>query len=292
MSLAGVSAALATVLIWASFLVTLRFAMTNDFSQGAVLIMRFLPAAVVLAPVIMRTGLRPVGVPTWQLAIIVLGSGVPFYYLISLGLSFSSASDAGALAPGTLPLLIAVASFLLLGERFSSFRLIGFGMILSGGMMIGLWEAITAGEDGAWQGHILIVTAVCGWALYTVVFRLSGLGALEGAAISIAWSSIIVVPVGFGLGVSTGNADLYDVLFVLFVQGVLGGAVALVTFGAAVRLLGASRTAAFTALTPVIVLISGVVFLGEPMDEVKIAGVLIVSFGVLFASGVIEDRAA
>ncbi|MEM7669191.1 MAG: EamA family transporter, partial [Pseudomonadota bacterium] len=66
------------------------------------------------------------------------------------------------------------------------------------------------------------------------------------------------------------------------------GAVALISFGYSVRLLGASRTAAFTALTPVLVLICGIVFLGEPVSEVKIAGVLSVSAGVFFASGVMD----
>lgn len=286
MPLAGIAAALITVLIWASFLVSLRFAMTHDYSQGAILLMRFLPAAVLLAPVIWRVGLFPPGLAHWQLALIVLGSGVPFYYMISLGVSLASASDAGALAPGSLPLMIAIASFFLLGERFSRGRIAGFALILIGGLMIGLWEAVTAGADGAWRGHLIIVSGVSMWAIYTVVFRLSGLGAMEGAAVSIGWSVLMVIPAALLMGVSTGGADWVEISMVTFIQGVLGGALALITFGQAVRLLGASRTAAFTALTPVVVLVAGVTLLAEPLDWVKVAGVLIVSTGVYLASGV------
>ncbi|MEM7508968.1 MAG: DMT family transporter [Pseudomonadota bacterium] len=290
MPLAGVVAALVTVLIWASFLVSLRFAMTHDYSQGAILLMRFLPAAMILAPVIWRVGLLPKGVPHWQILLMVLGSGVPFYYLISLGVSLASASDAGALAPGSLPLLIAIASFFILSERFSRGRLLGFLLILIGGLMIGLWEAVTAGADGAWRGHLIIISGVSMWAIYTVIFRLSGLGAMEGAAISIGWSVLMVIPAAFLMGVSTGEAGWLEISMVTFIQGALGGALALITYGQAVRLLGASRTAAFTALTPVVVLISGVTMLGEPLDEVKVIGVLVVSIGVYLASGV-RDRA-
>ncbi|MEM6906410.1 MAG: EamA family transporter, partial [Pseudomonadota bacterium] len=124
---------------------------------------------------------------------------------------------------------------------------------------------------------------------YTVVFRLSGLTAYQGAAISIGWSAMLVVPVALWLGVETGSADWPEIALVTFIQGVLGGAVALVTFGVAVSLLGPSRTAAFTALTPVVVLVASVFFLAEPIDSVKVAGILIVSAGVFLASGVIRE---
>ncbi|MEM0922658.1 MAG: DMT family transporter [Pseudomonadota bacterium] len=285
----GFLAALATVAIWASFLVSLRFAMVRDYSQGAVLLMRVLPAALLLAPVIWRTGLRPKGVPGWQILVIVLGSGVPFYFMISLGLSLASATDAGVMAPGTLPLLIAVASYLILGERFSGSRILGFALILGGGLMIGLWEAVFAAGEGAWRGHLVIVSAVSGWALYTVIFRLSSLSALEGAAVSVGWSTLLVVPFSLAIGVSTGGAPWEEIAMVAFIQGVLGGAAALITFGMAVRMIGASRTAALTALTPVTVLVAGVAFLGEPLDMIKIAGVVVVSAGVFLASGVLAE---
>ncbi|MBY8977270.1 DMT family transporter [Rhodobacteraceae bacterium NNCM2] len=291
MPVGGIAAALGTVLIWASFLVSLRFAMTSSYSPGAVLMMRFLPAAIILSPIIWRTGLFPKGVPFWQVLLIVLGSGVPFYFLVSMALQYAPASDAGALAPGTLPLMIAAASFFVLGERFSRFRLAGFALILTGGLMIGLWEALTAAGEGVWRGHLMILTAVSCWAVYTVVFRISGLGALEGAALSISWSSILVVPLGFALGVSTGEAEWSEIGVIIFIQGVLGGAVALISFGLAVRMLGPSRTAAFTALTPVLVLVSSVLLLGESIDPVKIAGIVVVSTGVFLASGVLESRA-
>lgn len=286
----GIAAALATVLIWAGFLVSLRFALTTHYSQGAMLMMRFVPAAIVLAPVIWRTGLLPKGVPIWQVAVIVLGSGVPFYYLISLGVSYAHASDVGALAPGTLPLIIALVSFAVLGERFSRLRFFGFALILTGGLMIGLWEVLTAGEAGAWRGHLMIITAICGWAFYTIVFRLSGMKALDGAALSVGWSAVLVVPVAMSIGVSTGDAGWAEIGLITLIQGVLAGAGALITFGLAVRLLGPSRTAAFTALTPIVVLIASVLLLGEPISEVKVAGILIVSAGVFFASGALEPR--
>lgn len=286
----GIAAALATVVIWAGFLVSLRFAITTHYSQGAMLLMRFVPAAIVLAPAIWRTGLLPKGVPLWQVFVIVMGSGVPFYYLISLGITYAHASDVGALAPGTLPLIVALVSFAVLGERFSRLRIVGFALILTGGLMIGLWEVLMVSESGAWRGHLIIISAICGWAFYTVAFRLSGMKALDGAALSVGWSAVLVVPAAMSMGVSTGDASWEQIGMIALIQGVLAGAGAMVTFGLAVRLMGASRTAAFTALTPIVVLVASVLLLGEPITEVKVAGILIVSLGVFFASGVLEAR--
>lgn len=289
--MAGISAALATVAIWAGFMVSLRFAMTSAYSPGALMLMRFVPAALILAPFLWRIGLFPKGLPLWQLLVIISGSGVPFYLLMSQGLVLSTASEAGALAPGTLPLVIALASFLLLGERFSRMRLAGFALILGGGLLIGLWDALSAG-GGAWRGHLLVFSAASMWAVYTVIFRMSNLSALEGAALSVTWSALISIPFALIAGVSTDGATWLDITIVTLIQGVLAGALALVTYGQAVRLLGASRTAAFTALTPVLILISGVLILGEQLDAVKIIGIFIVSFGVFLASGVIERAPA
>ncbi|MEM1276201.1 MAG: DMT family transporter [Pseudomonadota bacterium] len=291
MPAAGLLAALLTVLCWAGFLLSLRFGISGDYNQGTLLLMRFLPGFLLLAPVWWRIGFFPAGVKRLHVVIIILGSGPFFFLLMSGGLAIAPASDAGALGPGILPLLIAITSFLVLNESFSRLRILGFLAILIGGLTIGGWEALTGGPEGAWRGHILIVTAVSAWACYTVAFRLSGLTPLEGAALTMLWSAPVLLPLAWGLGVTTGDAGIGGIIAMTATQGILTGLIALLTFGQAVKLLGASRTAAFTALTPVLVLLGGNLLLGEPLDGVKIAGIFIVSAGVFLASGVLEDHA-
>ncbi|MEM8792373.1 MAG: DMT family transporter [Pseudomonadota bacterium] len=289
MPLAGAAAALFTVICWSGFLLSLRFGVSGDFNQGALLLMRYLPGFFLLAPVWWRIGFWPAGVKRRHVLLIILGSGPFFFLLMSGGLAFAPASDAGALGPGLLPLLVAIVAFLVLEERFSRLRLIGFAGIVAGCLTIGGWEALTGGIDGAWRGHLLIVTAVSTWALYTVAFRLSGLTALEAAALTMLWSAPVMVPAAWWLGLSVGEADIGEIAAMTLVQGVLTGVIALLSFGQAVRLLGASRTAAFTALTPVLVLIGGYLLLDEPLDAVKIAGIIAVSIGVFLASGFLEE---
>ncbi|MEM9046885.1 MAG: DMT family transporter [Pseudomonadota bacterium] len=289
MSAAGVAAALITVLCWAGFLLSLRFGIAGDYNQGSLVLMRFLPGFLLLAPIWWRLGFLPAGVRPLHVVIIALGSGPFFFLLMSGGLAFAPASDAGALGPGFLPLLVALTSLIVLKERFSRLRVLGFLAILTGGLTIGGWEALTGWEDGRWQGHLLIISAVTTWAFYTVAFRLSGLTPLEAAALTMLWAAPVLLPLAWILGASIGSASFAAVASMTFVQGVLTGLLALLSYGQAVKLLGASRTAAFTALTPVLVLLGGYSLLGEQLDGVNIAGILIVSAGVFLASGFLDE---
>jgi drug/metabolite transporter (DMT)-like permease len=67
-------------------------------------------------------------------------------------------------------------------------------------------------------------------------------------------------------------------------QGLLSGFVATLTFVYAVGRLGASRTASFAALVPILAALGGWAVLGEPIGWVKGAGIVVVATGVALAS--------
>jgi drug/metabolite transporter (DMT)-like permease len=52
--------------------------------------------------------------------------------------------------------------------------------------------------------------------------------------------------------------------------------------------LGPAKTGAIGALTPVLTLLGGWLFLGENITANKLAGMILVTFGVMLASGVIQ----
>ena len=71
-------------------------------------------------------------------------------------------------------------------------------------------------------------------------------------------------------------------------QGVLNAIIALLFYSIAIRQIGSAQSGAFGALTPILALIGGVIFLGEAVNLVKVIGIMLVAFGVLMASGVFE----
>ena len=82
------------------------------------------------------------------------------------------------------------------------------------------------------------------------------------------------------------EANWGDIAVMIVIQSFVIGIMAMVLFSYAVRLLGAAESAAFGALTPILVLLGGVLFLGESVTYLKIFGIILVAVGVFLASGI------
>ncbi len=100
------------------------------------------------------------------------------------------------------------------------------------------------------------------------------------------WSIAILTPLGLpGVIDALQQGYVREVLFQLFMQGLLSGVVALVAFGIAIEKLGSTRAAAFTGLVPALAAIIAVPALGEHPDLAAIIGVVATGIGVTLASG-------
>lgn len=287
----GVFTALVTVSIWASFLVGTRFAVSSHFTVEEVLLLRLLPAAIVMSPFMFKLGVIPRGLSWFGGFAVMFGASAVFPFFISQGLFYAPASDAGALAPGMLPLWTALAAFLMLGERPNKLALFGLVAILVGAFMIGLWQTLVGAYSGAWRGYILFLMGSGLWSIYSVIYRQSGLTPLHGLVIGLFWGAALVVPVTLLSGnVTFSKATLLDIASMIFLQSFVIAILAMILFSYAVKQLGAAQTAAFGALTPVLALLGGVFFLGEAFSITKMIGVALVAGGVLLASGILSSE--
>ncbi|MCG6903647.1 MAG: DMT family transporter [Rhodobacter sp.] len=285
----GLVAALATVTIWAAFMLVTRFAVQGSFTVEELLILRLAPGALVMAPIMWRLGVIPRG-QTWpRAAMLMVGASAVFPFVVSMGLAFAPASDGGALAPGMLPFWTALAAYAMAGEIPGPRRRLGLAMILTGAMVVSLWQILAGTVDGAWKGHLMFLTGSGCWAIYSVVFRQSGLSPLHGLVIGLFWGSLLITPLLLASGnVSFATASLLDIAVMIVLQSFVIGILAMFLFGYAVQILGAAETAAFGALTPILALLGGVVFLDETVTPLKVAGVALVAAGVFLASGVLS----
>ena len=285
----GFAAALATVTIWAAFLLVTRFAVKGSFTVEEVLVLRLVPAAIILAPVMWKLGVFPHG-QSWPRALmLMIGASAVFPYVVSMGLAFAPASDGGALAPGMLPFWTAMAAFFLAGEIPGPRRSTGLAMILAGAMVVGLWQIITGADSGAWKGHLMFLGGSACWSLYSVIFRQSGLTPVHSMVIGMFWGTIVVVPLLYATGkVTFSGASGTDIAVMIVLQSFVIGILAMFLFGFAVQILGAAETAAFGALTPILALLGGVAFLDETITPLKVVGIGLVAAGVFLASGVLS----
>jgi drug/metabolite transporter (DMT)-like permease len=188
-----------------------------------------------------------------------------------------------------LPFWTALAAYAMAGEIPGPRRRLGLAMILTGAMVVSLWQILAGTVDGAWKGHLMFLTGSGCWAIYSVVFRQSGLSPLHGLVIGLFWGSLLITPLLLASGnVSFATASLLDIAVMIVLQSFVIGILAMFLFGYAVQILGAAETAAFGALTPILALLGGVVFLDETVTPLKVAGVALVAAGVFLASGVLS----
>jgi drug/metabolite transporter (DMT)-like permease len=266
-----------------------RHAVTGALAPEAVGLLRMIVPALLFAPVWLRVGIAPRGI-RHLVALCVLGAGAPFFIIVATGMKFAPAADIGPLLPGTMPLFTALLAVLVDRERIGPVRLIGYALIVTGIVAIG-GRGMLDFASGAWRGHGLVLVGACLWAVYTIAFRRSRLGAFEAAALIGLWSTLLLLPFGTLPLVEAWQAGHgWEIAAQAVIQGVFSGILGLVAYGMAIARLGASKAAAFAALAPGMAALIAIPVLGEIPDLAAIIGIAATSIGVALASGALAAR--
>lgn len=280
--------ALVAVVIWAAWLPATRIALDDGLGPADISLLRYAVPALLLAPVCWRTGLRPDGVPV-PLLIAMMCWGAPFVLLLSAGLERASVVHTAALVPCTMPVIAAVASWVLYGERIARARLLGMALI--GFAALCVLGSVLSGSDTTDLTAIgLLLLASCGWAAYTVAYRRSGLTAMQAAAVVFAWSTLLLVPLVLLKGSALGQLSLASLVFHVTAQGVLTGCVATIAYGLAINRLGVPRAASFSVLVPVLATLLAVVWIGETPSLIDSIALGVGTLGVAIVNGAVSFR--
>jgi drug/metabolite transporter (DMT)-like permease len=278
---AGLMAGAVTVLIWSLWVVAVRGAATVHIPPPWLGLVRFVVPAVLLVPFWWKHGLLPKGVGLGTLALMVAGSGAPYFLLVAAGMAHASAAESGVLLGGTTPLVAAAMTAVVERERFGVSRLVGFALVIAAMAAIG-GPALVTGEG---VGRFLIVGGAVLWAGYTLAYRRSGLPPLAAAGIIAVWSSVVLIPFAVFADPAPLVADTTVFVGELLTQGILVGIVALTGYGIAVRNLGASRGALIAAMPPAFAALLAIPILGETPSLLVLLGVVLTVVGVALASG-------
>jgi drug/metabolite transporter (DMT)-like permease len=276
---------LAAVCIWAGFIVVSRLGVRTCLTPWDVAAVRFAVAGTLLLPCAMRKGLALDRLGWLGVAAIVIGCGAPMALLVNAGLLFAPAAHAGALFPGVMPLMVALFAAAILKETFGRQKSLGLALIVVGavGIVWGTGDTIGTVQN---VGHLLFLAAGLAWAGYTVAMRRARLDGLHAAAIAAIASLVLYLPAyAWIAGGRVFNAPLSDIALQAVVQGVLTAIVALLLYGRMIGLLGATRGAAFVALTPATTALLAIRLLGEWPSAVDWMAIALISLGVYVVTG-------
>ncbi|WP_207780443.1 DMT family transporter [Pokkaliibacter plantistimulans] len=279
----GVALAL-TLLVWASFFVSLRIGARASLPALDLALIRFAPAALVFLPLFIRHARRIAQAPKRYLLGIIVGGGLPYFLIAGQGMHYASVSDGSTLILGTIPLFVSAIAVCCYGERVSLARRWGLALILLGTLVMLSMSLLQGGER--WKGHLIFVGCGLLWAYYTVSLRKAGLTPWQGASF-LAVTSLVLTLLALlwrQQPLQLVSLPLDELLFHIGVQGVGVGLVSAFTFAYAITRLGAEVPAAIGSLTPVLASLLAVLLLGEHVSARTMLGMLLVVMGVCLAS--------
>lgn len=287
--LPAAAALLATVIWGAWFPITRLGVVSGDITPADMTLLRFSVGAVVFAPLIFRRGLKA-GKAGWAgtFLIGVTLSG-PFAFAVGLGVRHAPAAHAAIFIPGTFPALVFLLGLLIFKDAATPRRWLGLAAILASVSVIA-WSALTdrgAGDAaGELTGYFYFLACACMWAVYTIVVRISGLGAAHALGLTHVSAALVYGPVWLWLG-DSGLVDLpvEEIAFQVGYHGLLNGVVAMFFYNFAIQRLGAAEGSVFAALVPCFAALSAWPILGEPVGPAEVAALVLVGLGVLLTSG-------
>ncbi|QKK18615.1 DMT family transporter [Rhizobium indicum] len=243
--------------------------------------LRFAIAFPVFLVLMWATGARLPKLSREDRLILVVQAGagsVGYTTLLISGLSLTSAADAGVII-GTLPVVSAAISILLLRERPQRALLLAVALATAGVLSIA-FTPDAAG--GALSGNALIFLAVVCEGLFILLNK-----KLKTEIAPLAQSTLMA---GIGFIVAVIPA----IFEAPFAHGISGSAVAAVVYYALVPTVGGfllwyagaervsgTEAALFTALAPVSAVMLAFIILGEPVGLAQVAGIACVLAAVL-----------
>lgn len=225
-------------------------------------------------------------------AIAVIGGAIAFL-LYFTGLKLTTAGRAAVLHK-TLPLYVLVLAFIFLREKISRNQLIAMALMIAGIIAI-YFTTIISGElwTNPQLGDLLVLGAAFLWAVENVIAKKAMIEGETNFVVSFArmfFGGLILL----GIVLLTGKIDA---LIALTKQQWINIAISTILlfgyvlfFYLSLKHINASKAAAFLLLAPVISLILGIIFLGEPAPIIQLAGSAAILIGAFLLINVKSEQ--
>ena len=204
-----------------------------------------------------------------------------------LGLDRTTSGNA-ALLIASAPLWTAVVGKAMGIERLGRGAWLGLVLAFAGAVALVLVRGGVGVEGARLDGNVITFFAAAAWGVYTAWSRpaltdISSTGlAFLSMAVALPFLWVVALPELLALDLVALAEDprLGELIGALLFSGVFSTGLAYVLWNAGVRHVGASHTAVFANLVPIVALGTGAAFLGEGVSELQLLGGGLVLAGV------------
>ena len=272
---------------WAAGSVLTRAVLLRGVNTWTVIPLRMLFALISLAAVIVATRrFWTTDLRAWRRGLVLgtLAMGVP---MVLMTLAFEDLPvSLGGLLVALIPLsTIGAAHFLVEGERFQARTLPGMLLALVGSALLVGAGGSAEGVDNLWRGVVLMVAGVLAAGIGGALSRRYALEVPSDDLVLPQFSVntvlvAVALPLVFGFDVETVDPASW---WMIAGVGVLGTTLAFGSFLVAAGINPASRLALISYAIPVLSVLLAVVFLGESLTLMMIAGAVLILVGVVLA---------
>lgn len=278
---------------WASSFVALKIAFQR-FDPMVVIFGRMFVASLFFLLVFRRLKNIDYQPGDWKL-LLFMGVCEPGFYFVfeALALTYTDASQAGMIC-ALLPLMVAVAARVTLGEALTRRTVFGFGLAILGAVALSAVAESTETASNPILGNFLEFMAMICACGYMVTLKslsprynpwfLTMVQAFIGAAF---YFPLLFLP-------STTLPTSFDMVGVaaIFYLGLFVTILAYGLYNYGISKIPAGQASAFVNLIPVMTLIMGVVILGERLNWMQYAASALVIVGVYVSQGKSSKRKA
>ncbi len=285
----GLAAALMMVFVWSGYFLSLRAGAVTPVTTYEIGLLRFGLPGLLLLPVFIRSFSLIRQVPKLYLAGMLIGGGLPFFWLGAMGMQLGQVAEGSTLIPGVAPLFVSGMAVLIFNQPLSRWRLAGLVLIFTG---VVVFAANSVAGNTNVSAVALFLVASFLWALFALSIRQCGLSPLVAASVVTVPTGAALLIAGLILQPELGwfGLTLEQQLGQIVAQGLGAGLASGLLFAFAISRLGAEVTSAIGSLTPVAASVIAYLMFGEQVTLMIIGGIALISLGVILASGLIRGR--
>lgn len=275
-----------TPLFWAGNAVVAR-GVVDDIPPTSLAFWRWILALLIILPFGLPGVRREWAVirDHWpRILVLALFSVTAFNTLLYLAATTTTAVNI-ALINSTIPIMVALLAFLLLGERTRPIQGLGIAVALAGMLLVisqGTLERLVGLSFS--PGDAVMVAAVASWGIFSVLLRRMSipLKSMTFLTVQIALGILALAPVylidlmAFSGGFALSLSSLPPLIYVAIFPGILAYAF----WNHGVLNVGPAKSAIFMYLVPVFAAVLAWLFLGERLDWYHLAGGTLILAGL------------
>lgn len=279
--------ALVTVFIWGTTFISTKI-LLRAFSPVEILFLRF--SAGYLALWLVCPKRLKIADRKQELYFAAAGlCGVTLYFLLeNIALTYTFASNVGVIVSISPFFIALLAHFFLDGEKLRIQFFVGFAVALTGIFLISFNGSTVLKLNPA--GDVLAMLAAVTWAFYSVLTRKIshfGYNTIQTTRRAFFYGLVFMLP---ALPMMGFNPDFAQVrapvnLFNLLFLGLGASALCFVTWGAAVKMLGAVKTGVYIYAVPVITVVTSALVLHERITALAAFGTVLTLAGLIVSEG-------